>query len=40
MKFIESHVVYKGKRVILEEATYLDKKITNKSWNMYMLNPL
>ena len=26
MKFIESHVVYKGKRVILEEATYLDKK--------------
>ena len=30
MKFIKSHVVYKGRRVILEEASYMDKnnKIT------------
>ena len=26
MKFVKSNVVYKGKRVLLEEATYIDKK--------------
>ena len=39
MKYVKSNVVYKGKRVLLEESTYIDKKGNSKVMEHVRVQP-